>query len=585
MLKQLLSLYVNLILTIGYSGICQHNEYCIIGAGPAGIQMAAFFENSNRDYIVYEKHGIAGSFFAKYPRHRTLLSINKRFTGRNNHEFNLRHDWNSLLSHNTSLLFTSYSSEYFPSADDLVTYFNDYAQYLLLNKKIKYNSVVSNIEKQSNLKFRFVVNGKVQQTCNYLILATGRSRPNILSDMDGLYENSIGYEDMDLNPISYKNKSVAILGGGNTAFEIADSISNYAAYVSLYVRKPPKLSFLTHYVGDIRAINAKLFDQYQLKSLDSIIDIDPFNSFTLHECNNASDGQTGTIITSLLTQQHKYAPNILYRCWNFVIRALGWTIDPLNSIFLNIKPQIKYLNDKKWIDVSNEYESVNIKDLYVIGDHMQIREIINRKKSSSGFLHGFRYLIQALFHILEYKNYKVDIPYIWIKGIDLNQTMEHLLQHFVMRINQASAPYQMFGIIGDIAIFNDMHTNIKYSNDILLDVFINKKSQIISNNVDFITWNFEYGDDFQGCKVISKDRIQSGLPQHAHCSGFLHPVFRFYHNKNMIYDFALLEDVTTDWTNPILHIHPIREWLYLINQRLNKQNWKIHKHQPCFESI
>ena len=41
---------------------------------------------------------VEGSFFTRYPRHDKLISINKRFTGKTNKEFNMRHDWNSLLS-------------------------------------------------------------------------------------------------------------------------------------------------------------------------------------------------------------------------------------------------------------------------------------------------------------------------------------------------------------------------------------------------------------------------------------------------------------------------------------------------------
>ena len=46
-----------------------------------------------------------GSFFARYPRHDKLISINKRFTGKTNKQFNMRHDWNSLLSDDVTLLF------------------------------------------------------------------------------------------------------------------------------------------------------------------------------------------------------------------------------------------------------------------------------------------------------------------------------------------------------------------------------------------------------------------------------------------------------------------------------------------------
>ena len=41
--------------------------------------------------------------------------------GKTNKEFNMRHDWNSLLSDDDSLLMTHYSKKFFPDADDLVS--------------------------------------------------------------------------------------------------------------------------------------------------------------------------------------------------------------------------------------------------------------------------------------------------------------------------------------------------------------------------------------------------------------------------------------------------------------------------------
>ena len=52
---------------------------------------------------------LTGSFFDTYPRHDRLISINKRHTGKTNKEFNMRHDWNSLLSHDESLQMRHYS--------------------------------------------------------------------------------------------------------------------------------------------------------------------------------------------------------------------------------------------------------------------------------------------------------------------------------------------------------------------------------------------------------------------------------------------------------------------------------------------
>eukprot|EP01050_Picozoa_sp_SAG11_P007703 SAG11_NODE_652_length_7925_cov_3.950166_1_plen_130_part_00 len=71
-------------------------RYCIIGAGAAGLQLGQFMHKNGRDYVTLEKQDRAASFFDRFPRHRKLISINKRYTGRSDPDFNMRHDWNSL---------------------------------------------------------------------------------------------------------------------------------------------------------------------------------------------------------------------------------------------------------------------------------------------------------------------------------------------------------------------------------------------------------------------------------------------------------------------------------------------------------
>src|SRR3954469_14010087 len=83
-------------------------DYLVIGAGPAGLQLGYFLERAGRDYLLLEAGPSAGPFFRTFPRHWTLISSNKRYTGTTDPEFNLRMDWNSLLSDNEDLRFTKY---------------------------------------------------------------------------------------------------------------------------------------------------------------------------------------------------------------------------------------------------------------------------------------------------------------------------------------------------------------------------------------------------------------------------------------------------------------------------------------------
>ena len=62
------------------SSVTAH-EYCIIGAGAAGMQLGVFLQHARRDYVVIERNASAAAFFQRYPRHRKLISINKKYTG------------------------------------------------------------------------------------------------------------------------------------------------------------------------------------------------------------------------------------------------------------------------------------------------------------------------------------------------------------------------------------------------------------------------------------------------------------------------------------------------------------------------
>lgn len=43
-----------------------HYHYCVLGAGPAGLQMGFFLSKARRDYIILERNSGPGSFFNKW---------------------------------------------------------------------------------------------------------------------------------------------------------------------------------------------------------------------------------------------------------------------------------------------------------------------------------------------------------------------------------------------------------------------------------------------------------------------------------------------------------------------------------------
>ena len=132
-------------------------DYLILGAGPAGLQLAYFLQQAGVDYVVLEASDHVGAFFSHYPRHRTLLSINKRATGRDDPEFNLRHDWNSLICDDPTLRLTEMTADYFPSADSLVDYLGRFAAAYAL--RIHFERRVGQVARETDGRFELKCEG------------------------------------------------------------------------------------------------------------------------------------------------------------------------------------------------------------------------------------------------------------------------------------------------------------------------------------------------------------------------------------------------------------------------------------------
>ncbi|XP_051045259.1 FAD-dependent oxidoreductase domain-containing protein 2 isoform X2 [Phodopus roborovskii] len=244
-----------------------HRDYCVLGAGPAGLQMAALLQQAGRDYEVFERESAPGSFFTRYPRHRKLISINKRHTGKANAEFNLRHDWNSLLSDDPHLLFKHYSKSYFPDASDMVHYLGDFAKCLGL--RVLYNTNITHVALNKDPHawngHYFILTDQNSQAyqCSVLLVATGLSVPKLV-DFPGS-EHVEGYESVSVDPEDFVGQNVLILGRGNSAFETAENILGVTNFVHMLSRSRVRLSWATHYVGDVRSLRLSSGTEFSKK--------------------------------------------------------------------------------------------------------------------------------------------------------------------------------------------------------------------------------------------------------------------------------------------------------------------------------
>src|ERR1700731_2808535 len=153
----------------------QAHRYVIIGAGPAGLQLSYYLQQAGADYLTVERESAPAHFFRHFPRHRRLISLNKVHTRSADPEIRLRWDWNSLLSDSPELLFPKFSTDYFPHADDMTRYLEEFQRQWNLN--VCYGVPAEGIERTPEGFLVHPPGAVIRAQC--VIVATGWGKPYV----------------------------------------------------------------------------------------------------------------------------------------------------------------------------------------------------------------------------------------------------------------------------------------------------------------------------------------------------------------------------------------------------------------------
>ncbi|MFK4242421.1 NAD(P)-binding domain-containing protein [Micromonospora chokoriensis] len=498
------------------------HDCLIIGAGPAGLQLAALLERDGHDYVVLEGGPRPGTFFETYPRHRQLISINKVWTGSEDPEFNLRSDWNSLLTDDPALLFKNYSTRYFPAADDLVRYLADFARGL----RVRYDTRVTSVSKTGDV---FTVRaGDDRWTARRVVVATGVSQLHV-PPIEGA-DLAERYDTVSVDPADFVNQRVLIIGKGNSAFETADALVETAATIHVAGPHSIKLAWQSHYVGHLRAVNNNFLDTYQLKSQNAVLD------GTVEHISQREGGGFRVLFRYARTVE-----NLRELEYDRVILCTGFRFDA--SIFAeSARPELA-INDR-FPAQTPAFESVNVSGLYFAGTLSQQRDF---KKSTNGFIHGFRYATRALHHILRERHHGQPWP-----SRQIALTPEAIADSIIVRINVTSALWQQFAVLGDVitvegeaACYRE-EVPVAYLREALPDVFA------------FLV-TLEYGPDHDQVDPfdITVPRPAENDANAAHDASYLHPVVRVLRDGQVVAEHHLAENLENNWDLPTVHRQPL----------------------------
>ena len=502
-------------------------EYLIIGAGPAGLQLGYYLEQASRDYLILEAGDTPGTFFKKFPRHRRLISINKLWTGSDDPEFNLRSDWNSLLSENEEMQFTQYNSSFFPEADHFVRYLGDFADHFHL--RIEYGVRVTRVTKAD--QFNLLDSDDNAYTCQHLIVATGVPQPYI-PPIHGI-ELAEDYTTVSVASEDFINQKVLIIGKGNSSFETADNLIETAATIHIASPNSVMMAWKTHYVGHLRAVNNNILDTYQLKSQNAILDA----SIDKIERKNGK-----FIVSVSYTHADGEKQDIAY---DRVITCTGFRFD--DSIFDQTCRPTLTLNNRFPAQTS-EWKSTNVKDLYFAGTLMQTRD---HKKTTSAFIHGFRYNVRALHRICEKKYHGQQWP-----SQSLSPTPTALMGTVIERVNKTSALWQQFGFLCDLILLEGQGNEARYFEEMPVDYVHDSE---FGQHEHYYTVTLEYGPLHDEVDPFNISRITQTDVEQSHLSKYLHPVIRRFAGSRLICEHHIVENLDNEWNREV-HTRPLMEF-------------------------
>lgn len=494
-------------------------EYLVVGGGPGGLQLGYFLHRAGRDYAILEAGESAGTFFQSFPRHRRLLSINKVFTGFDDPEINLRWDWNSLLSDHPDLLFGTGCQAYFPTADEMQVYLQEFAERLSI--AIEYSTRAVRIRRKDCFEVEDSRGRCHLARC--LIMATGVSRP-YLPPIPGI-EHAEPYAEVSVDPRDFKGQRVLILGKGNSAFETADNLIPTAALIHVASPSPIRLAWKTHFVGHLRAVNNSLLDTYQLKSQNAVLD-----------ATVKSIERRGREFHVQLVYAHADGESEVL-AYDRVIACTGFRFDA--SVFEDGSKPALTINGR-FPQLTSSWASVNVPDLYFVGT---LTQSLDYQKSTSAFIHGFRYNARALHRILEQRYHGNAWP-----STRVAKLPEELCRAVLERVNKSSALWQQFGFLCDLLVVPAAGGMARLYEEV--PVACVGEGGYADRGDDYYTITLEYGPR-EFVDPFNMSRVHRNDVDRARDSQFLHPVVRRFRDGRLLARHDVIEDLAAVWLEEV----------------------------------
>ncbi len=232
-------------------------KVAIIGAGPSGIAALKNFKDLGFDVTGFERcSGVGGNW---------------RFDDPSGH---------SSVFETTHIISSKYTSFYedfplpetasdYPSHEELLQYFSNYAKNFRLNEKIKFNTEVINCEDLKNNKWEITykdLETQKQKTLIFdaLVVCNGHHHEPRFPKYPGKFTGEFLHSHDYKRAVPFKDKRVLVIGGGNSACDVAVETSRISKNTTISWRRGYFLipKFMFGLTTDIFALRARLLPKF-----------------------------------------------------------------------------------------------------------------------------------------------------------------------------------------------------------------------------------------------------------------------------------------------------------------------------------
>ncbi|MBA2656332.1 MAG: NAD(P)-binding domain-containing protein [Tatlockia sp.] len=202
---------------------------CIIGAGPSGLTAAKnLLQEGLTNFVVFEQNKQLGG--------------NWVFDEENSH---------SSVYETTHIISSKRLSEYedfpmpedypdYPSHQQILKYFNAYADHFGVRAYIQFNTVIKQVNPLNDDKWLLTYcdeRGEHEAIYDYLIIANGHHWDPVIPGYEGKFSGTMLHAHQFKKAAPFRNKKVLVVGGGNSACDIAVEVARVATKTCISMRR------------------------------------------------------------------------------------------------------------------------------------------------------------------------------------------------------------------------------------------------------------------------------------------------------------------------------------------------------------